>query len=102
MILSCLLLIVVDLTPFFWVGRDVEKFRDGIAEKVSRLLCLIAMSVFGLIMTFAYGWKLTLAMISYVPIAIGTTMVFGKVSDFMMIRYPDTVFIRYIYRYKQN
>lgn len=63
-------------------NRDVEKIRDGIAEKVSQILFLTMSSVIGIALSFVYGWKLASAMVSYVPIVVLLTMVVGKVSRF--------------------
>lgn len=38
-----------------------------------------------MMMALTYGWKLTLAMSSYVPIVIATNVIFGKVSIFCEI-----------------
>lgn len=60
--------------------RDIERIRDGISEKVSFFL-LQLMSVFvSLTVAFYYGWKLTLVVISYVPIALITNSIIEKVS----------------------
>lgn len=60
--------------------RDVEKIRDGIAEKVNQLLCLTVSSVLCITLSFFYGWKLALVMVSYVPVVAVASTVMGKVS----------------------
>lgn len=60
--------------------RDIEKIREGIAEKVSHFLTLIIGFVICLIMSFIYGWKLSLVIVSYVPIVIITSILIGKVN----------------------
>lgn len=61
--------------------RDIEKIRDGIAEKVSHFLSLIIGFVICLIMSFVYGWKLSLVIVSYVPIVMITSALIAKVSN---------------------
>lgn len=61
--------------------RDIEKIRDGIAEKVSHFLFLIMGFVICVVISFLYGWKLSLVVISYVPIVMITNTVIGKVCN---------------------
>ncbi|XP_059216355.1 multidrug resistance protein homolog 65 [Stomoxys calcitrans] len=49
---------------------DVEKIRDGISEKVGHFLYLMIGFVITVAISFAYGWKLTLAVSVYIPIVI--------------------------------
>ncbi|XP_055911756.1 multidrug resistance protein homolog 65 [Eupeodes corollae] len=49
---------------------DIEKIRDGISEKVAHFLYLIISFVITVAISFAYGWKLTLAVSVYIPIVI--------------------------------
>ncbi|XP_017468038.1 PREDICTED: multidrug resistance protein homolog 65 [Rhagoletis zephyria] len=49
---------------------DVEKVRDGISEKVAHFLYLIFGFIITVCISFAYGWKLTLAVSVYIPIVI--------------------------------
>lgn len=65
--------------------RDIEKIRDGISEKVSHFLFMIMGFVMCVIMSFIYGWKLALVVISYVPIIMITNTVIGKVSSISSI-----------------
>lgn len=63
------------------IFRDIEKIRDGISEKVSFFL-LQLMSVFiSLAVALYYGWKLTMVVISYVPVALITNSIIEKVSE---------------------
>lgn len=57
----------------------MEKIRDGIAEKVSHFLFLIMGFKIYVIMSFIYGWKLSLVVVGYIPIVIITNIVVGKV-----------------------
>lgn len=57
----------------------MEKIRDGIAEKVSHFLFLIMGFVICVIISFIYGWKLSLVVIAYIPIVMITNIIIGKV-----------------------
>lgn len=60
--------------------RDIDKIREGIAEKVSHFLWLIMGFIICVSLSFYYGWELSLVVISYVPIVIVTNTIIGKVS----------------------
>ncbi|XP_031626047.1 multidrug resistance protein homolog 65 [Contarinia nasturtii] len=60
------------------ITEDIEKIRDGIAEKVSHFLFLVIGFMICVVMSFIYGWKLSLVVISYVPIVILTNYIIGK------------------------
>ncbi|XP_030385210.1 multidrug resistance protein homolog 65 isoform X2 [Scaptodrosophila lebanonensis] len=49
---------------------DIEKIRDGISEKVGHFLYLIVGFIITVAISFAYGWKLTLAVSAYIPLVI--------------------------------
>lgn len=61
--------------------RDVEKIREGIAEKVSHFLFLIIGFVICVVISFIYGWKLSLVVVVYLPILVITSAVIGKVWE---------------------
>lgn len=65
-----------------FVSRDIEKIRDGIAEQVSHFLNLVMGFFICLVMSLIFGWKLTLVMVSYIPIIVITNAIVGKVSAF--------------------
>lgn len=58
---------------------DIEKIRDGIAEKVSHFMCLMVGFIICVVMSFYYGWKLTLVVIGYVPICLITNTIVSRV-----------------------
>lgn len=60
--------------------RDIEKIREGIAEKVSHFLFFIMVTLLCLITSFIHGWELTLVAICYVPILCISNLVIGRVS----------------------
>ncbi|XP_053957186.1 multidrug resistance protein homolog 65 [Anastrepha ludens] len=57
---------------------DIEKVRDGISEKVAHFLYLIFGFIITVCISFAYGWKLTLAVSAYIPIVIVLNYFVGK------------------------
>ncbi|XP_053616726.1 multidrug resistance protein homolog 49 isoform X2 [Plodia interpunctella] len=63
------------------VADDVEKFREGIAEKIPMLVYLVMSFVTAIFISLAYGWELTLVILSCTPIIIITTAVVAKVQS---------------------
>lgn len=63
----------------FFLFRDIEKIRNGIAERVSHFICLMVGFVVCVTLSFVYGWKLTLVVIGYVPIICITNMIISRV-----------------------
>lgn len=61
--------------------RDIEKIRDGIAEKASYFLFLVMSFSISIAISFICGWKLSLIMVSYIPIVIIINTIMGKVSS---------------------
>lgn len=59
---------------------DVEKIREGIAEKVPMFIYLVMSFVTAVIISFWYGWELTLVILACAPIIIATTAVVAKVD----------------------
>ncbi|TMW50756.1 hypothetical protein DOY81_004144 [Sarcophaga bullata] len=57
---------------------DVEKIRDGISEKVGHFIYLVIGFLITVAISFAYGWKLTLAVSVYIPIVIVLNIVVAK------------------------
>ncbi|XP_067645688.1 multidrug resistance protein homolog 65 isoform X1 [Eurosta solidaginis] len=57
---------------------DVEKVRDGISEKVGHFLYLVFGFIITVAISFAYGWKLTLAVSVYIPVVIILNYFVGK------------------------
>ncbi|CAB3251562.1 unnamed protein product [Arctia plantaginis] len=62
------------------VSDDIEKYREGIAEKVPIFIYLVMSFVTAIIISIFYGWKLTLVILSCTPIIIATTAVVAKVQ----------------------
>uniref|UniRef100_A0A2A4JRP4 ABC-type xenobiotic transporter n=1 Tax=Heliothis virescens TaxID=7102 RepID=A0A2A4JRP4_HELVI len=63
------------------VSDDIEKFREGIAEKVPIFIYLVMSFVTSVLISFAYGWELTLVILSATPVVIATTAVVAKVQS---------------------
>ncbi|XP_052744794.1 multidrug resistance protein homolog 49-like [Bicyclus anynana] len=63
------------------VSDDVEKYREGIGEKVPMFVYLVMSFVTAVIISFAYGWELTLVILSCAPIIIATTAIVAKVQS---------------------
>ncbi|KAL4713463.1 hypothetical protein ACJJTC_010448 [Scirpophaga incertulas] len=63
------------------VSDDVEKYREGIAEKVPMLIYLVMSFVFAVIISFCYGWLLTLIILSCTPIIIASTALVAKIQS---------------------
>lgn len=62
------------------VSDDIEKYREGIAEKVPIFIYLVMSFVTAVIISFCYGWELTLVILSCTPVIIATTAVVAKVQ----------------------
>ncbi|KAJ0172665.1 hypothetical protein K1T71_011804 [Dendrolimus kikuchii] len=63
------------------VSDDVEKYREGIAEKVPIFVYLVMSFVTAVIISFAYGWELTLVILSCTPVVILTTAIVAKIQS---------------------
>ncbi|XP_055382566.1 multidrug resistance protein homolog 65 [Condylostylus longicornis] len=68
------------------ITDEIEKIRDGIAEKVSHFINLIAGFVITVIISFIYGWKLTLAVSVYIPIVMVTNYYVGMIQSKLTTR----------------
>lgn len=68
------------MTKNLFSSRDIEKIRDGISEKVHFFLHGLTTFFVSLIIAFYYGWKLSLVVISYVPIAFVANTIIEKVG----------------------
>ncbi|XP_026331957.1 multidrug resistance protein homolog 49-like isoform X2 [Hyposmocoma kahamanoa] len=63
------------------VSDDVEKIREGIAEKVPMFVYLVMSFVTAVLISFWYGWELTLVILACAPIIIITTAIVAKVQS---------------------
>ncbi|EDW79334.1 uncharacterized protein Dwil_GK13588 [Drosophila willistoni] len=69
---------------------DIEKIRDGISEKVGHFLYLIVGFIITVAISFAYGWKLTLAVSSYIPLVIVVNIYVAKFQGKLTAREQES------------
>lgn len=60
----------------------MEKYREGIGEKVPMLVYLVMSFVTAIVISLYYGWELTLVILACTPVIIATTAVVAKVLKF--------------------
>ncbi|XP_011868087.1 PREDICTED: multidrug resistance protein homolog 49 isoform X2 [Vollenhovia emeryi] len=63
------------------INEDLEKMKEGMGEKLSIITYLVTSFFASVIISFVYGWKLTLVMLSCAPIIIITTAIVAKVQS---------------------
>ncbi|XP_018348574.1 PREDICTED: multidrug resistance protein homolog 49-like isoform X2 [Trachymyrmex septentrionalis] len=63
------------------INEDLEKIKDGIGEKLTIITYLITSFVSSVIISFVYGWLLTLVMLSCAPIIIIATAFVAKMQS---------------------
>ncbi|XP_071641827.1 multidrug resistance protein homolog 49 isoform X1 [Temnothorax longispinosus] len=63
------------------INDDLEKMKDGMGEKLSVITYLMTSFFASVIISFVYGWKLTLVMLSCAPIIIIATAFVAKVQS---------------------
>ncbi|KAG7304719.1 hypothetical protein JYU34_010067 [Plutella xylostella] len=63
------------------VSDDVEKFREGIGEKVPMFVYLVQSFTTSVVISFFYGWKLTAVILSCAPVIILSTAVVAAVQS---------------------
>ncbi|KAJ2945157.1 hypothetical protein O0L34_g9220 [Tuta absoluta] len=68
------------------ISDDVERYREGIAEKVPMMVYLVMSFVTAVIISFCYGWKLTLVILSCTPVIIATTALVAWLQSSLTIR----------------
>lgn len=61
--------------------RDLDKMKDGISEKLGVFTYLMVSFISSIIISFVYGWKLTLVVLSCAPIIVIATAVVAKVQS---------------------
>ena len=49
---------------------DSTKYQEAIGEKISNLIMITSMFIFGLAVSFYVGWIVTLVILAYLPIII--------------------------------
>lgn len=59
----------------------MDKLKEGIGEKLAIFIYLVMSFVISVILSFFYGWKLTLVILSCAPIIIGATAFVAKMQS---------------------
>lgn len=59
----------------------MEKIRNGIAENIGHFVMMFFDIVISIIISFVYGWRLTLAICVYIPITMVINYIVSKVSN---------------------
>lgn len=59
---------------------DLEKLKEGIADKLGIYIFNASMFVVCMILAFCYGWKLTLVIMTGAPLIIFSTIFMVKVE----------------------
>nr|CAD7571344.1 unnamed protein product [Timema californicum] len=65
---------------------DLDKLQEGIGEKIGIFMYLMVSFVSSVIMSFIYGWKLTLVVLSCAPIIIAAQSVVAKVQSTLTVK----------------
>ncbi|XP_012280493.1 multidrug resistance protein homolog 49 isoform X1 [Orussus abietinus] len=63
------------------ITEDLDKMKDGIGEKLGIFTYLLVSFVSSIIISFVYGWKLTLVVLSCAPIIVIATAIVAKVQS---------------------
>ncbi|KAK0086065.1 hypothetical protein PV325_003921 [Microctonus aethiopoides] len=63
------------------ITEDLDKMKDGIGEKLGIFTYLMVSFISSIIISFIYGWKLTLVVLSCAPIIVIATAIVAKVQS---------------------
>ncbi|XP_034938105.1 multidrug resistance protein homolog 49-like isoform X2 [Chelonus insularis] len=63
------------------ITEDLDKMKDGIGEKLGIFTYLMVSFISSIIVSFIYGWKLTLVVLSCAPIIVIATAIVAKVQS---------------------
>ncbi|XP_068971412.1 multidrug resistance protein homolog 49 isoform X1 [Bombus flavifrons] len=63
------------------ITEDLDKMKEGIGEKLGVFTYLMVSFISSIIISFVYGWKLTLVVLSCAPIIVIATAVVAKVQS---------------------
>lgn len=58
----------------------MEKIRNGLSETIGHFVQLLFDIVISIIISFVYGWRLTLTISIYIPLTVVINYVTAKVS----------------------
>lgn len=67
------------LNPFFWYS-NMEKIRNGISETIGHFVMMFFDIVISILISFIYGWRLTLAICAYIPLTMVINYLISKVN----------------------
>eukprot|EP00727_Mastigamoeba_balamuthi_P010793 m51a1_g6336 putative multidrug resistance protein 1-like (1332) ;mRNA; f:21432-26198 len=68
---------------------DVAKIQEGISERVGTVFQLVAMAIGGWIVAFVTGWKLSLILLSTMPLSVLSMGIFSTVFGKMVVKAQD-------------
>ncbi|XP_072756399.1 multidrug resistance protein homolog 49 isoform X2 [Anoplolepis gracilipes] len=63
------------------ITEDLDKMKEGIGEKLGIFAYLMTSFVTSIVISFLYGWKLTLVVLSCAPIIVIATAIVAKVQS---------------------
>ncbi|XP_015603415.1 multidrug resistance protein homolog 49 isoform X2 [Cephus cinctus] len=63
------------------ITEDLDKMKDGIGEKLGIFTYLMVSFISSIVISFVYGWKLTLVVLSCAPIIVIATAIVAKVQS---------------------
>ncbi|XP_043481652.1 multidrug resistance protein homolog 49-like isoform X1 [Leptopilina heterotoma] len=63
------------------ITEDLDKMKDGIGEKLGIFTYLMVSFISSIIISFIYGWKLTLVVLSCAPVIVIATAIVAKVQS---------------------
>lgn len=63
------------------ITEDLDKMKEGIGEKLGIFTYLMVSFISSIIISFIYGWKLTLVVLSCAPIIVIATAIVAKVQS---------------------
>ncbi|XP_055840861.1 multidrug resistance protein homolog 65-like [Episyrphus balteatus] len=72
------------------ITDNMEKIRDGISEKIGHFTNLGLGCIIVVVISFVYGWKLTLAISSYIPLVLCSNYIVAKYQSKLTIREQDS------------
>ncbi|XP_037933641.1 multidrug resistance protein homolog 65-like [Teleopsis dalmanni] len=72
------------------ITDNMEKIRNGISENIGHFIQLFCDIVISIIISFIYGWKLTLSICIYIPLTVLVNYVVAKYQSKLTTREQDS------------
>ena len=69
-----------DLTYILSTYRDLSKIEEGFGEKLGIVTSYLSLAFVCIIISFSYGWELTLISIISIPINVASVAIIGKIQ----------------------